>query len=103
MPMKSNGATLGRRCARSRKSSCRSRCEEMACATSSKAWYRSARVSQGDADCRSIENQYAILIIPVQDLPTVHLIGDNPLVDSPPSRVIPPPKLYGFLVSSAVP
>src|SRR6267143_2668409 len=52
--------TRGRRWARSRKSSWRSRCAEIASATSSRAWYRSASVSQGDEECLSIDTQYGL-------------------------------------------
>ena len=61
--------TRGRRWARSRKSSWRSRWAEIASATSSRAWYCSARVSQGDAECLSIDAQYGLLIVAAQELP----------------------------------
>src|SRR6185295_17818160 len=52
--------TRGRRWARSRNSSWRSRCAEIASATSSRASYRSASVSQGDEECLSISVQYGL-------------------------------------------
>src|SRR5205814_4695781 len=61
--------TRGRRWARSRKSSWRSRCAEIASATSSRASYRSARVSQGDADCLFIGTQYGLKNVIAQELP----------------------------------
>src|SRR5205809_1939946 len=60
--------TRGRRWARSRNSSWRSRCAEIASATSNKAWYRSASVSQGDAECLSMGAQYGLLIVAAQEL-----------------------------------